>query len=156
MSYHIFYRFPFVHVMVHNADDIRAAITFARDHNLRVTIKSSGHDFWGRSSAHSSFSINLMEMKEMLVTTDRTDRSEHGELKVETGATWREIYQKVCFSFYECLFIGLCTGYKRIRQFTLPAETVRCIWLPPRLSAISCFLPRLLCLVNSFLQKLSV
>ena len=28
------------------------------------------------------------------------------------------------------------TGYKRVRQFTLPAETVRHIWLPPRLSAV--------------------
>ena len=36
------------------------------------------------------------------------------------------------------------TGYKLVRQFLLPAETVRNIWLPPRLSAISCFLPRLL------------
>ena len=47
------------------------------------------------------------------------------------------------------------TGYKRVRQFSLPAETVRHIWLPPRLPAISCFLPRLLCLGNSFLQRLS-
>ena len=48
------------------------------------------------------------------------------------------------------------TGYKRVRQFTLPAETVRHIWLPPRLSAISYFLQRLLCSVNRFLQRLSV
>ena len=48
------------------------------------------------------------------------------------------------------------TGYKWVRFFTLPADTVRRIWLPPRLSAISCFLPRLLCLVNSFLQRLSM
>ena len=34
-------------------------------------------------------------------------------------------------------------------------ETVHHIWLPPRLSTISCFLLRLLCLVNSFLQRLS-
>ena len=33
----------------------------------------------------------------------------------------------------------------------LSAETVCHIWLLPRLSAISCFLHRLLCLVNSFL-----
>ena len=46
--------------------------------------------------------------------------------------------------------------YKRVPQFSFPAETVRHIWLPPRLSAISCFLPRLLCSGNSFLQRLSV
>ena len=81
--------------MVQSAEDIRTAIKFARDHNLRVTIKSSGHDFLGKSSAHASFSINLMKMKGMLVTTERTDRSEHGEIKVETGVTWREMYQEV-------------------------------------------------------------
>ena len=32
------------------------------------------------------------------------------------------------------------TGYKRVRLFSLPAETVRHIWLPPRLSVISRFL----------------
>ena len=35
-------------------------------------------------------------------------------------------------------------------------ENIRPVWVPPRLSAISCFLPRLLCLVSSFLQRLSV
>ena len=51
---------------------------------------------------------------------------------------------------------SVSTGYKKVREFTLPAETVCHIWLPPRLSAISCLLPRLLCLVNSSLQRLSV
>lgn len=89
------YEFPAVHVLVHSAEDIRKAIKFAKDHHLHVTIKSSGHDYLGRSSAHDSFSINLMEMKGMTVTPDRTDRSEYGELKVETGNTWKEIYQEL-------------------------------------------------------------
>ena len=62
--------------------------------------------------------------------------------------------------FYICslikYFSNFITGYKRVRQFSLPAETVGHIWLLPRLSTISCFLPWLLCLVNSFLQRLSV
>ena len=48
------------------------------------------------------------------------------------------------------------TGYKRVRYFSLPAETVGHIWLPPRRSTITCFLQRLLYLVNSFLQRLYV
>lgn len=86
--------FPIVHVIVQSAEDIRAAILFAKHHNLRVTVRSSGHDFLGRSSAHSSFSINLREMKGMRVEPNTT-RSLHGELKVETGVTWKEIYQEV-------------------------------------------------------------
>ena len=52
--------------------------------------------------------------------------------------------------------LAVTTGYKQVSQFALPAETVHHIWLPLRLSGISCFLLRLLCLVNSFLQRLSV
>ena len=48
------------------------------------------------------------------------------------------------------------TGYKRICQFSLPAETVHHIRLPLRLSGISCFLPRLLCMENGFLQGMFV
>lgn len=87
--------FPFTLAVVANAEDIQEAILFARKHNLQVTVKSSGHDFLGRSSAHESFNINLMEMKAMTVTKERTVRSEYGEIKVETGATWAEIYEEV-------------------------------------------------------------
>ena len=88
-------RYPLVHVMVRNAEDIRTAILFARRHNLRVTIKSSGSDFLGRSSAYSSFSINLMLMNDMEVNNRTTPRSEHGEIKVQSGATWSEIFKEV-------------------------------------------------------------
>ena len=81
--------------MVLNVEDIRAAILFARKHNLHVTVKSSGADFLGRSSAHTSFSINLMMMKNIEINNYTTPRSEHGEIKVQTGATWKEIYMEV-------------------------------------------------------------
>ena len=81
--------------MVLNVDDIRTAVLFARKYNLHVTIKSSGFDFLGRSSAHSSFSINLMMMKGMTVNPNSTARSRHGEITVETGVTWREINMEV-------------------------------------------------------------
>ena len=81
--------------MVHSVEDIREAILFARKFNLKVTVKSSGHDFHGRCSIDGSFTINLMEMKKMQVTDTATERSEYGELKVETGATWKEIYEEV-------------------------------------------------------------
>ena len=81
--------------MVKSAEDIRDAILFAKSHDLPVTVKSSGHDFFGKSSADYSFVINLMDMKTMAVTPTRTSRSEFGELKTQTGATWKEIYEKV-------------------------------------------------------------
>ena len=43
--------------------------------------------------------------------------------------------------------------YKLVRQFSLPVEIVRHISLPPRLSAITCFLSRLLSAKSSFLPR---
>ena len=54
------------------------------------------------------------------------------------------------------LDIASTTGYKRVRLFSLPAETVRHIWLLPSLSMISCFLRRLPSTKNGFLLRLSV
>ena len=73
------------------------AVRFAKQHNLRVTIKSKGNELWGRSSAHGSFSINLMEMKHLSVNPEATDRSEHGEVTVETGVTSLSLYEEVTF-----------------------------------------------------------
>ena len=47
-------------------------------------------------------------------------------------------------------------GYRRVRKFSLSAETVHHIWLPPSLSVISRVLPRLPSTKNGFLQRLSV
>ena len=84
-----------MHAVVHSVQDIREAILFARKYNLYVTVKSSGHDFIGRSAAMGSFTINLMEMKKMEVMPQKVDRHEYGEIKVETGLTWAEIYKEV-------------------------------------------------------------
>ena len=78
-----------------NVEDIQKAVRFAKKHNLRVTIRSTGSELWGRSSAHGSFSINLKEMKYMSVNPEATPRSEHGEVTVETGVTSRVLYEEV-------------------------------------------------------------
>ena len=60
-----------------------------------MTVKSEGNDPWGRSSAHNSLTINLMEMKQISVIPEATARSEYGEITVETGVTATVIYKKV-------------------------------------------------------------
>ena len=81
-------------------------------------------------------------------------------------------YQVHVLWHYESSFTSReSTGYTLVRQFRLPAETVRHIWLlatvstlllpaqtaqhiwlPPRESQ-SCFLPRLLYMINGFLPS---
>ena len=48
-------------------------------------------------------------------------------------------------AFFKFYYRLLSAEYTLVRLFSLPAETVRHFWLPPRLS---CFLPRLMCMIN--------
>ncbi|TAQ86744.1 hypothetical protein B7494_g4944 [Chlorociboria aeruginascens] len=45
------------YVDVHNASHISAALQFAQAHNIRISIKNTGHDFFGRSSVPNSLAI---------------------------------------------------------------------------------------------------
>ena len=40
-------------VKARNAADVAAAVKFARDNNLRLVVKGTGHSYLGTSSAHS-------------------------------------------------------------------------------------------------------
>ena len=89
------FRYPHVYVICKSVQDIQHAVRFAKKHNLHVTIKSSGADYWSRSSADGSFCINLMEMKNIQVNTAATSRSEHGEVTVESGVNYGELSEEV-------------------------------------------------------------
>ena len=113
------FRYPIVHVVCRNVEDIQKAVRFAKTHNLRITIKSTGSEGYGRSSAHGSFCINLMEMKYMSVNPDPTSRSEHGEVTVETGVMSSVLYEEVNSQLY---FVQM-RDVGRIAQ-----PLVKCIW----------------------------
>ena len=81
---------------VKSASDIQKVILFAKQYNLYVTIRSSGHDYTGRSTGVGSLNINLSGMKYINVDLAAMSRNPHGELKVQTGITWAAIYQEVC------------------------------------------------------------
>ncbi|RWA06754.1 hypothetical protein EKO27_g8354 [Xylaria grammica] len=44
-------------VNVSDASDVVAGINFARDHNLRLTVKNTGHDFLGRSTGRGALEL---------------------------------------------------------------------------------------------------
>lgn len=45
------------YVDVRNASHISATLQFAHDHNIRISIKNTGHDFFGRSTVPNSLAI---------------------------------------------------------------------------------------------------
>jgi FAD binding domain len=47
-----------------SANDVQAAVKFAKQHNLKLVVKNTGRDFLGRSTAHGGFSIWTHRMKD--------------------------------------------------------------------------------------------
>ena len=56
---------PPVGVDARSGTDIQVAVNFAREHNLKLVVKNTGHDFLGRSTARGSFLIWTHRMKDM-------------------------------------------------------------------------------------------
>jgi FAD/FMN-containing dehydrogenase len=52
-------------VAARNADDIAAAVNFARDHNLRLVVKGGGHSYQGTSNAPDSLLIWTRHMHDV-------------------------------------------------------------------------------------------
>lgn len=52
------------HVEAHTADNISKTLDFVRQHGIRVSIKNTGHDYFGRSSAANSLGIWTHNMKD--------------------------------------------------------------------------------------------
>lgn len=59
-------------ILAESPQDIQAGVRFAREHNLRLAIRNTGHDFSGRSTAPESLQINTHLM---------TDKSVHKNFK---------------------------------------------------------------------------
>jgi hypothetical protein len=52
------------YVEAHTAEDISKSLDFVRQHGIRVSIKNTGHDYFGRSSAANSLAIWTHDMKD--------------------------------------------------------------------------------------------
>ncbi|KAL8591780.1 hypothetical protein ACOMHN_032322 [Nucella lapillus] len=79
---------------VESLEDVQKVMVFAKKHNLFVTIRSSGHSFIGRSAHDGSILIDLRKMKGR-VFNPNLQRSPAGEMTVESGNSWLEVYSAV-------------------------------------------------------------
>ena len=70
-------------------------MNFAKDRNLFLAIRSSGHSFIGRSTHDGAIVLNLKNMKGKRFMLDKTDNNPAGEVEVESGNTWLEVYEAV-------------------------------------------------------------
>lgn len=88
---------PVLGVQVEAVHDVQNAIRFATLHNLRVVVKTSGHDFLGRSAAAGSFLVWMHQFKNSTVHESFEPEGGCGQyhgaaITVVGGVAWGEVY----------------------------------------------------------------
>jgi hypothetical protein len=73
--------------------DIKAGIDFARNNNVRLIIRNTGHDFMGRSTGYGSLAINTHDFKSVEFTKRYTGPGGYtgGAVTVGAGIQGREL-----------------------------------------------------------------
>ncbi|KAF2833069.1 FAD/FMN-containing isoamyl alcohol oxidase-like protein MreA [Ophiobolus disseminans] len=101
-------------------DHIKAGIDFARERNLRLIIRNTGHDFMGRSTGFGSLIINTHSFKDVKFTQKYTGPGKWtgSAATVGAGVQGRELYRqafaqspKVVIVGGECPTVGWAGGY---------------------------------------------
>ncbi|KAF7369145.1 FAD-binding domain-containing protein [Mycena venus] len=77
---------PIYSVEAETVADIQAAVKFSSTHNLRVVIKSSGHDYLGRSTAPNSLLIHTHKFQNVSFTDSFSIGSENMGSAVTLGS----------------------------------------------------------------------
>ncbi|KAF2866763.1 isoamyl alcohol oxidase [Massariosphaeria phaeospora] len=99
---------------------IKAGVDFAREHNLRLLIRNTGHDFMGRSAGYGSLIINTHSFKEATFAKkyDGPGKWTGSAATVGAGVQGRELYRqafaqdpKVVIVGGECPTVGWAGGY---------------------------------------------
>ncbi len=109
-------------VVVANAQDVAAAVRFARAHDVRLVVKGTGHDPLGRSSAPGSLLVWTHTMRRVDVheafAPQGCGREGVPAVTVEAGARWLEAYQEVTVKHGRYVQGGGCTSVGAAGGFT--------------------------------------
>jgi hypothetical protein len=101
---------------VMNAQDIAKVVKFAKQHNIKIVIKGTGHDYLGRNNAPDSILIWTHQMR---ATQMHTKFIPHGcseehtnlqSLSVQAGTRWLEAYDMATNKHNRYVQGGGCTS----------------------------------------------
>jgi len=107
-------------LMAKAQEHIKQGIDFARQNNLRLVIRNTGHDFLGRSTGYGSFIINTHSFKSVEFTSEYAGPGDYhgGAVTVGAGIQLRELYRlanaqkpPVVVVGGECPTVGLAGGF---------------------------------------------
>jgi FAD/FMN-containing dehydrogenase len=88
-------------VLAENTADVVAAVSFAREHDLRLVVKGGGHSYLGTSSAPDSLLVWTRRMNDVVLHDAFVARGCAGKqapepaVSVGAGAIWMEAYDAV-------------------------------------------------------------
>ncbi|KDQ63536.1 hypothetical protein JAAARDRAFT_169472 [Jaapia argillacea MUCL 33604] len=88
---------PVIGVDARTVQDVQAGVKFAAEHNLRLVVKNTGHDFLGRSTARGSFLLWTHNMKNIsfndtFTPTGAPASEQYNAITLEAGVQWHEAY----------------------------------------------------------------
>ncbi len=109
-------------VAVESNQDIVAAVNFARENKVRIVVKGTGHDYFGRSSAPRSLLVWTHNMRKITIHKSFRPAGAPGSLRAEqavsvsAGNRWLEAYQAVTKAgrYVQgggCTSVGACGGF---------------------------------------------
>ncbi|HEV2613996.1 MAG TPA: FAD-binding protein [Gammaproteobacteria bacterium] len=111
-------------VVAENTADIAAAVNFAHEHNLRVVIKGTGHDYLGRSSAPNSLLIWTHKMRQIKFQPSFIPDGAPRNIKsvpaitVGAGTRWLDAYGVATTQHNQYVQGGGCTSVGAAGGFT--------------------------------------
>ena len=115
-------------IAAENAEDVAAAVDFAREHDLKLVVKGTGHDYLGRSCAPDSLLVWTHRMRDITVHDDFVPAGGDGDgvpaVTVSAGSRWLEAYDAVTnhdgryVQGGGCTSVGACGGLHSRQWFS--------------------------------------
>ena len=79
--------------------DIQKALAFCREHDIQVTVKTSGHSYHGASTAKNSLLIWMGQFPKNGTITENYESCDgtihHGVISINGGETWNDVIEAV-------------------------------------------------------------
>ncbi|KAI1135881.1 putative FAD-dependent isoamyl alcohol oxidase [Hypoxylon sp. FL0543] len=104
-------------VNVTGREDVIATINFAKEKNVRLVIKSTGHDYNGKSTGKGALSLWMHNLKTLqIIQTYKSDTYSGPAVKLGPGIIAGDAYEALASAGYrivggECASVALAGGY---------------------------------------------
>ncbi|KAJ5673935.1 oxidoreductase [Penicillium macrosclerotiorum] len=113
-------RIPLYSALVDSVQHIQEAVLFAKKHDLRLTIRNTGHDLAGRSSAANSLQIHTHRLQKTSFYQDFRPNGSHETfgpaVSIGAGVQVGELYARAAEKGYtvvggDCPTVGVAGGF---------------------------------------------